>query len=288
MSSADIILIAILAGVVIVLVWFIKTGNNIKFGKKKDKKKKSGDKDKFKDVIPKEKKEKPAKQVKPEIKKNVKSELEKKEGKEAAKVSKVTKEDFTNNDMKVPQTMLSSEEQEKKAKEFVEPKKSKIPQDNGFKFNKDMDFKPDFKFDDKFKFDDNFNFDDEFKFDDDLLLGNPFSPIGDKSMPSGMSATNELDGLFDEDLFSQSNNIEKESFLSSMEFDEPSMPNPFNEAKVVSKEDALEKHSMQDKFGTVFNGAITKDNLTNEVIVGDILSSPKSRINRRIRERKKM
>ena len=280
MTGSNIILIIIVAVVFLVLIWCIKNGNNIKLGKKKEKKaSKPSKEDKFKDVIPKEKKKPVKKDNKPLIKKSAKKEIEKSN----ATVTKITKEDFKNNDIKVPEAMLEEAEKEKLKEEIKKETKANKPSFGV------PDFKnqplPEFKFDDDFKFDkfnDNFKFDDDFKFDDEFMFDNPFNKSNNFApLDNPFAKKNDFSSFGKKEDFKMPDYI-----VVGDEFEDPMI---MEKPKHYTKEETLENKTFEDRVNMVFSG-ITEDKqkLTSEVIIGQVLSEPKARTNRRNRERKTM
>lgn len=243
MTGSTIIVIAVCVICGLVFLWCIKNGNNIKFAKKEKKgKPKKAAEDKFKDVIPKEKKEKPKKQ--PIIKNSLKEDIKKKD-EENKTVEKITIEDFKNNDLSVPIALLSDEEKTAKAKEVA--RQGKTPSTGkDFNFNFDNEFKP---------LKSPSLMDNPFKFDDDLdsLFGPPKKPA---SLPKDDFKPLDFDFLDDEFDF---DGLEKQSASNIVD---------------VNNKTGL------DKFEQVFGAGATKESAKHEVVVGDVLSSPRARVNK--------
>ena len=236
MTGSSIIVISVCVICGLVFLWCVKNGNNIKFAKKekKGKPKKSAE-DKFKEVIPKEKKEKPQKQ--PVIKNTVKEDIKKKE--EANKiVEKITIQDFKNNDLNVPTALLSDEEKTAKAKEVA--RQGKQPSSN-------KDF--------------NFNFDNEFKsLKNPSIMDNPFK--FDDDLDSLFGPPKKLDVPVKEDL----KPLDFDFLDDEFDFDGLGKPN---------QEYSPETRASLDKFEQVFGAGASKETARHEVIVGDVLSSPR-------------
>lgn len=244
MSTTTIILIAVFGVCGLFLLWAIKNGNNIKF-KKKEKK----SKDKFKDVIPKEKPEK----KKPEkIRKAVKDEKSGKAEPPTNKIVKVTKEDFKSNDIEIPKTM-----EEKKPDTQKTDKKDEFNIDD-FDLEKEMEalgITPP-------------NFNKKPSFEADF---NDFgAPMQDPYMFSGI---NDLD--FGKEFMSDPIKDDfdfKPSFLNSN--------GPKTDGTFVNE-------SIDARFAKIFgDSALADDKTAREVVIGDVMSGNRSRTNREARERR--
>ena len=273
MEPTTIILTVIFAICGLVLIWAIKNGNNIKF-KKKEKKTKSKDskKEKFKEVIPKEKKEKPDKK-KETIRESVKDEKAGKVEPPTNKIMKVTKDDFMSNNISVPKSLGGEDKEKEKSKS------------EDFHFDaKDLGLLPmhpmkefddkDFMFDDKFMKDDfsglGLNEEDFLKpmMNDDKLLENPFLP-----MPEDDSLLLGKDMKLGEDLLMDFNN-----------FPPPASVGMPMQSKVKGD---IKPESIEERLEKVFGDNISNEPGVKEVIVGDILSGNRSKANRELREKRK-
>lgn len=239
---SNIILVVVVGICVLVLFWCIKNGNNIKRDKKPKNKEKKPAEEKFKDVIPKEKVKK-----EPIIKDSVKKDL-KKEKEENSTVSKITKEDFTNNDMTIPTALLSDSEKTEKAKEIA--RQGKPPAPKPFDFNFDNEFKPM-----KAPIGDN-----PFKFDEDLdsLFSAPKKP----TQPPKFDFADVPKFDFAED---------------ELDFDPFDMP---KSSEVKPRKDVFDKSNIKERFNKVFGEKSNKGETNTEVILGEIISKPRATVNR--------
>lgn len=283
MEPTTIILIVIFAICGLVLLWAFKNGNNIKFKKKeKSEKKKKAPKDKqkeeFKEVIPKEKKEKQDKNEKTEKKEKklepirdvVKDEKAGKVEAPSNKISKITKEDFESNNITVPKSLGGEDKS-------VKPNKSK---DVKLK-QKEFDLPP-------LSGLGGLNFDDEFLKEDlaslglreedylgpsqltDKLLDDPFLAMSDEDQ--FMLGKDMGLGLGDIPM-SDFNNFPPPTSLGM-----PTKSNTKGEIKTESIEARLER---------VFGDDLPVQPGIKEVIVGEILSGNRSKVNRELREKRK-
>lgn len=245
MSTTTIILIVVCSVCGLFFLWAVKNGNNIKFKKKEGKSK--NPKDKFKDVIPKEKPEKKEKQKPEKIRKTV---LDEKSGKVESptnKVVKVTKEDFKTNDIELPKTFTEKSEENKSRTDNI---------------------------DDKFNLDD-FDLEKEME-----ALGikppkfNSAPTFVDESDNFGASMINPY--VMQEDQFVD--NFNYASNFKDEEFDFP---------KQEKKDGEFVNQSLEERFIKVFGDtAFVEDKATREVIIGEIVSTNRSKTNRESRARR--
>lgn len=264
MEPTTIILIVIFAICGMVLLWAFKNGNNIKF-KKREKKEKADKKEKFKEVLPKEKPEKEKKEKKEKIHQAVKEEKSGKVEPPTNKVMKVTKEDFKSNDIEIPKALGG------------EDKKAQETKKDDFNFNPDDFVLPPLK---DFK-------EADFKFDDDLLKAD--FPAFDSSMQDfnfPMAGDNSFQGLpflpsAESDSFDFS---AQDPFLPSM--DSAIELGPKNPTVSPVKGEILTE-SVEDRISKVFGGTTLDASGVKEVMVSEVLTGNRSRTNRELRERRK-
>lgn len=277
MEPTDIILIVIFAICGLVLIWAFKNGNNIKLKKKeksgKKKKVKDKKKEEFKEVIPKEKKEKkePEEKKKEVVRETVKDEKAGKKNPPTNKISKITKEDFESNNMDVPKALGGEDKEAKKDK----------PKD--MKFNsKDLGLPPLSGFDDGFNFDDDFLKDDfaDLGFKDEDLLGpvlndrkkvDPFMPLPESDPFMFDKAPADL-GLGE---------------IPMMDFNNFPPPAPMGMQMQPKSKGEIKTESIEDRLEKVFGSGIEAQSGVKEVMVGEILSGNRSRVNRELREKRK-
>lgn len=249
MSFQTIILVVVFVVIGFVLVWSIKNGNNIKFKfKKRDKKKKTEKSDEFKDVIP---KEKPEKKEKPAtIRKTVKDEKAGKIAPPTNKVMKVTKEDFTSNDLNIPKAF----EDKKTAPESKDKEKT-----FGEKFDEEFDLEKEMRAlgitlpDETSK-----PMDMDFS-DDDFL--NPYMRNG-QPLPDFDFNSELADLKLEDDTFSLKR----------------PMPGPKVEGEILDE-------SLEARFTKVFGDTGIADSTTREIIVGSVMLGNRSRTNRERRKK---
>ena len=262
MEPTNIVLIVVFAICGMVLLWAFKNANNIKF-KKREKKAKADKKEKFKEVLPKEKPIKEKKEKKDKIRDAVKEEKSGRVEPPTNRVTKVTKEDFKSNDIELPQSIGSAEKQ---TSEF--PKEEfKLPDD--FKLPPLKEFK-----------------EDDFKFDDEFLKSEfpGFDPmLNDLGMP--MDAGYPMDAfpfmpVAEEDSFDFSPN-------PSMKLPEQPMNSQPEEHQTLQTKGKILNESIEDRINKVFGNISLDASEVKEVMVSEVLTGNRSRINRELREKRK-
>lgn len=262
--ASTIVLVVVFGACALFAVSAFKNGNKLKFFGKKDRKPKSkvSEEEKYKDVVPKEKKEKPKTGV---VKDTVKEELKETSEANASKVMKITKEDLKKNDITVPFHMLSDEE-----KNII----PKTPAKN------DMAPKPyDFNFD---EMDFNFGSENQKK---DLLSDSP----GYKDLFAPSSSPEDF--LFDKP---ESNSTLKpvNNFVgdNAQNWDASPLPQPSAKPWTGGGSESFARESVEDRFNKVFgnmSGQSTNARLGKEIILGEVLASPRYRAIKQERERRK-
>jgi len=268
MEPTNIILIVIFAICGLVLVWAIKNGNNIKL-KKKEKKQKADKKEKFKEVIPKEKPEKAEKpekkQKKETIKDSAKAEKAGKAEPPTNKVMKVTKEDFKSNDMEVPKALGGEE------------KKTSETKKNDFKFDADNFELPPLKNFGK----DDFNFDDNFLKDDITGLDPAFEDFLAPMKGSGETGK-DLPFLpaVEEDSFDFSSDEFMSDLDSLLEVKSEDTPKSSVKGEILNE-------TVEQRISKVFGDTLRTEAGVKEVMVGEVLAGNRSRTNRELREKRK-
>ena len=257
MESTTIVLIIIFAICGLVLIWAFKNGNNLKLKKKekKQRKKKTKDskKEEFKEIIPKEKKEKTEKK-KEVIRESVKDEKSGKVEPPTNKISKITKEDFENNNIAVPKTLGGEEKPKTQTKETkLSDKDLGLPPLNGFG-------------------DGGFNFDDDFLKDDLMDFGikseDFLGPIGDGNLMG--------------DSFMSGNDMDLGE-IPMMDFN--NFPAPIDMPTRTPGE--IRPETIEQRLEKVFGSTLDNQPGVKEVMVGEILSGNRSRVNRELREKRK-
>lgn len=275
MEGTTIVLIAIFAICGLVSLWAIKNGNNIKL-KKKEKKAKKSNEDKFKDVVPKEKKKKPHKQ---KISATAKAEKAGTQEPPTNKIVKVTKEDFKSNDIEVPKTLETSEQ---KPVVGASPIKLKDEDLNGLKLKlSDENKAKDFGFADDlggFNFPEMKNLKDED--DDDFWKDMPedfiLPPLANVDKEN-LSKNADMGKEFSE--FSKGMDDDLE-FWKGLEDVKTAQPNEQREKGEFLNE------VIEARFEKVFGKTGEKPSVAKEIIIGEVLSENRSRANRELREKR--
>lgn len=274
MEGTTIILVALFAICGIVLLWALKNGNNIKI-KKKEKKAKKSNEDKFKDVVPKEKKQKVHKQ---KISKNAKSEKAGTQEMPTNRVVKVTKEDFKSNDIEVPKSLETPEKPSAPLeKEKVQKKDdfNKVDfknlvggsaEDFGFKEDLEKLKLPEIK---DFKEDD----DDEFwkNFSDDLIS----PPLDD----AGKMDAKKMG--FDEQFpkFNDTLGDDEDFWKGLADIQKPVKNEKREDGEILNE-------VIEARFEKVFGKTSGSSSVAKEIIIGDVMSGNRSRANRELREKR--
>ena len=269
MEITTIIVIVIFSICGLVLLWAIANGNNIKIKKKEKKsKKKSSKEEKFKDIVPKEKKEK--KTLKQKISASAKEEKSGAKAIPTNKVTKVTKEDFKSNDLEVPKALDD-------AKQEITQK----PTPDEFKFDVE-DF--------------NITGDPTSKLIGDINFGEPlskmdnvssnFSPMGDDLfLPPIYGEDDKFSNLFKSDMPNDMYKFDEE--LSPLDFDEKDLNYDFKAPEQKKHEPGqVLNETLAERFNQVFGDNPAAISAMKEVIVGDVMTGNRSRTNRELRERR--
>lgn len=268
---------AILLIILAFVIYFVCSSNGVKLFKKKEHKVKAkkSNEEKYADVLPKEKKEhkvKVAQSVEKEkLKEDIKKDMEKGKadtpaGKDGQKsvtgenptVSKITKEDFLKNNIDVPKNSnwLTEEEKKKEAEVKALPKAKEQPSTSY-----------------DFGFDDSDSFPTRSSDLDDLFAGTDIDSILSGGDYAGTDSTDFPDlselGIFDDEPAPKEEG-EKYSQLASEDY--------FGQAGQVSQMGA---RSLEERFEEVFGKGYLSDKsaVAKEIIVGDVLSSPRAKVN---------
>lgn len=243
-STTTIILIALFIVCGLVLIWAIKNGNGLKL-KKKPKIKKDPN-EKFKDVVPKEKQTGKPKEKPAKIRQAVKDEKAGKVAPLTNKVMKVTKEDFKSHDLNVPKSL----EGETKFDDKTE--------------SKAVSLKPTIK-----------SSIPSLEADDELWLKNKLKEFELPELDDKKEDFDELDKL-----------------LGSIQDFESPFATPmggetddigFVQPSIKRKEGKILNETMETRFNQVFGKMSLEESSVKEVVVGDILSNNRSKVNREAR-----
>lgn len=272
MEGTTIVLIVIFAICGLVLLWALKNGNNIKL-KKKDKKAKKSNEDKFKDVVPKEKKKKQHKQ---KISETAKAEKAGTKEPPTNKIMKVTKEDFKSNDIEIPKSLETPVSKESKVGspiklkdedlKGIKLKSSNESNDFGFAGNLDKFNLPDLK--------DFSNEEDDFWKDmpDDFIL----PPLA-KEHKERFGKNDDIE----KDFADFNKGMEDNSgFWKGLEEIQNPQPNKEREKGEILNE------IIEARFEKVFGKTSEAPSVAKEIIIGDVLSGNRSRTNRELREKR--
>lgn len=270
MEITTIIVIVIFSICGLVLLWAIANGNNIKIKKKEKKsKKKQSKEEKFKDIVPKEKKEK--KSLKQKISNSAKEEKSGAKELPSNKVTKVTKEDFKSNDLEVPKALddTKTESKEKPAQE-------------------------EFKFDVE---DFNITGDPTSKLIGDINFGDPIAKMDNLSpnfdgiddnlfLPPMYGEDDKFSNLFKNNMADTDYKFDDE--LSPLNFDDKDLYYEFKapETKSSREPGQVLNETLEERFNKVFSENPAAISAMKEVIVGDVMNGNRARTNRAIRERR--